>query len=183
MHADERLRRTGSRPVGLLDRELLGTARRTQPDDAHHAAAVVDGRGLTLAEHEERDQARRELLAGVARHGVQRARRLVERVARLEHDRLAVVDPEDHAAVDHVHVRAGRVPVSAAREPARLVVDADGVDDEPVARREVEHVGDALAGVGVGHRGLLKSVSDRPYVREPPTAIPVDERVITNRAA
>ena len=35
VHADERLRRTGSWPVGVLDRELLGTARRTQPDDAH----------------------------------------------------------------------------------------------------------------------------------------------------
>ena len=36
VHADKRLRQTGSWPVGLLDRELRWTARRTQPDDAHH---------------------------------------------------------------------------------------------------------------------------------------------------
>jgi hypothetical protein len=36
VHADERLRRAGPRPIGLLDRELLRPARRTQPDDAHH---------------------------------------------------------------------------------------------------------------------------------------------------
>ena len=114
---------------------------------------------------------------------MQRARRLVERLAGLQHDRLAVVDAEHHAAVDHVHVRAGRVPVSAAREPAGLVVDANGVNDEPVAPREVEHIGDALAGVGLGHWGLLEVGERRPYGREPPTPILVDERVITNRGA
>ena len=124
------------------------------------SVTVVDGRALALVEHEERDQARRQLLAGVARHGVQRARRLVERLAGLQHDRFAVVEPEHHAAVDHVHVRAGRMPVSAAREPGRLVVDADGLNDEPVARREVEHGSDALAGVGVRHGDLLENQYD-----------------------
>jgi hypothetical protein len=37
VHADERLRRTGSWPIGVLDHELLGTARRAQPEDPHHA--------------------------------------------------------------------------------------------------------------------------------------------------
>jgi hypothetical protein len=77
---------------------------------------------------------------------VKRARLLVERVSRLQHDRFAIIDTEDHASVDHVHVRAGRVPVTA-REPARLVVDADGVDDQPITRGVAEHVGDELAGV------------------------------------
>jgi hypothetical protein len=37
VHADERLHRTGSWPVILLDRELLAIAWRAKPDDAHHA--------------------------------------------------------------------------------------------------------------------------------------------------
>jgi hypothetical protein len=41
VHADERLSRTGSWRVGLLDRELVRTARRAQPDDAHHATLSV----------------------------------------------------------------------------------------------------------------------------------------------
>jgi hypothetical protein len=85
---------------------------------------------------------------------VKRPRRLVERVPRVEHDLLVVIDPEDHAALDYIHVRSGRVPMRA-RPPARLVVDADGVDDASAARWLVEHLGDALAGVRVGHGGLL----------------------------
>jgi hypothetical protein len=63
---------------------------------------------------------------------VQRTRRLVERLAGRQHDRFAVVKSEDHAAADHVRARAGRVPVSAARVAGRLVLDADGIDHEPV---------------------------------------------------
>jgi hypothetical protein len=37
------------------------------------------------------------------------------------------------------------------REPAGLVVDTDGLNGEPVARREVENGSDALAGVGFVH--------------------------------
>jgi hypothetical protein len=37
MHAHERLPERRPRPVGLLECKLLRTARRTQPDDAHHA--------------------------------------------------------------------------------------------------------------------------------------------------
>ena len=39
VHADERLRGTGSRPLDLLDHELLRTSRSTEPHDAHHAAS------------------------------------------------------------------------------------------------------------------------------------------------
>src|SRR3954452_2965265 len=63
-------------------------------------AMVVDGRGLALAEDEERDQARRQVIAGIARHGVQRARRLVEGLAGLQDDRFAAIEPEQHASFD-----------------------------------------------------------------------------------
>src|SRR3954454_10725659 len=108
-------------------------SRTTRIETGPPSDAVIDGPGLAVAEHEEGDQARRHVPAGIARHRVQRARRLVERLAGLEHDRLVVLDRELHAAVDDVHVRAGRVPVGAAREAARLVVDADRVDPQPVA--------------------------------------------------
>src|SRR4051812_15969477 len=119
---------------------------------------VVDRRGLALAEDEERDEARRQVIAGVARHGVQRARRLVERLAGLQHDRPAAIEPEHHASFDHVHVRTGRVPVRPAREPARLIVDADGLNGKPVARREVEYGSELLTGIRVGQWDLLERV-------------------------
>src|SRR4051812_18896548 len=144
---------------------------------------VVDGRRLALAEHEERDQARRRVRAGVARDGVQRARRLVERLARLQHDRVAAVDAEQDAAVDHVHIGAARVPVGAAREAARLVVDADGLDGEPVAGGELEDGRDALAGVGLGHGASWGVGTTRPYVRRPAAAISSAAGAIGNHDA
>src|SRR3954452_8674903 len=126
---------------------------------------VVDRRGLALAEDEERDQARRQVIAGIARHGVQRARRLVNRLAGLEQDRLAAIKPEHHASFDHVHVRTGRVPVHLAREPAGLIVDADGLNGEPVAKREVEYGSEALTGIRVGQQNLLERVETTLTVR------------------
>jgi hypothetical protein len=38
-HTDEHLPRTGPRPLRLLDRQLFGTARRKEPNDAHHATS------------------------------------------------------------------------------------------------------------------------------------------------
>jgi hypothetical protein len=58
------------------------------------------------------------------------------------------------------------------------------LNDEPVARRELEHGSDALAGVGVGHGGLLEiRIRPRRYVRTLPTAIRSAADVIANHGA
>ena len=90
VHADERLRQTGSWPVGVLDRELFGTACRAQPDDPHHAT-FQSGR-----------RCRREHAPVPVRH-------------RRKHDRFVIIDPEDYAGRRSRHAWTSRPATAALR--------------------------------------------------------------------
>ena len=57
------------------------------------------------------------------------------------------------------HTRMRRVAVNA-RQPARLVVDTDGVDHQSITRRKVEHGSDALTGVRSVIGSLLTGSND-----------------------
>src|SRR3954465_9953281 len=66
---------------------------------------LIDGAGLALVRDHEDDDLHRLVLTRIARNRVQRPRRLIKRVARLQRAYRAAIDAEFIGALDHIAER------------------------------------------------------------------------------